>query len=371
MRILLLDEGFVSGAATALGLHAAGCDVDVIAAVNGTARCHATGGVWRFAIPSAVAEIIAHAVVDGKYDVIYPTTEPLHRLLWARRRDWPALALPTDDDERPIHLADKRAMSRLARRTGVDTPDEIDRLSTSNVDETIRALSLPIVIKGAVGRGGQTTFVASSATEARDALRRIERRGTEAFAQRYIHGPTFLVGGVFHRGSPLRLYAGEKRVQFPSRTGPAAVLVSTRDEALIRSATRIFQAVGLTGLASADFIRAPDGRFHFLELNPRPWGSIAAARDAGVDLFDPLTALWRGTLPIADLRFRDGVRSPVIPLALAAHAAWVSGDAWRALGVASRAVTTGAVPPRLALHLARRALNVARNWRRLSFRGVT
>ena len=95
------------------------------------------------------------------------------------------------------------------------------------------------------------------------------------------------------------------------------------------------------------------------------------ARDASVDLFDPLTALWRGTLPIADLRFRDGVRSPVIPLALAAHAAWVSGDAWRALGVASRAVTTGAVPPRLALHLARRALNVARNWRRLSFRGVT
>jgi hypothetical protein len=369
VRLLLLDEGFVSGAATALGLHAAGCAVDVLAAVGGTARCGATGGVWRFAPRTdrsgdhpTLAQIIANEMATGKYDVVYPTTEPLQRLLWSHRRDWPCLVLPTDDDERPIHLADKRAMSRLARRAAVRVPDEIDRLSTSNIDETIRALGLPIVIKGVVGRGGQTTFIASSAAEVRDALRRIARRGTEAFAQRYIDGPTFLVGGVFHRGTPLRLYAGEKRVQFPDRTGPAAVLVSSRDDALLRSATRIFQAVGLTGLASADFIRDANGRFHFLELNPRPWGSIAAARDAGVDLFGPLAALWQGANPTPDLEFSSSVRSPVVPLALAAPTAWLSADAWRALGAAGRAIASGAVPPRLAMHLGRRALRVARNW---------
>jgi biotin carboxylase len=270
--------------------------------------------------------------------------------------------LPTDHAERPSHLADKRAMSCLARRADVLVPEQVDALSTSTIDETIRALALPIVIKGAVGRGGQTTFIASSAAEARDALRRIEQRGTEAFAQRYIDGPTFLVGGVFHHGAPLRLYGGEKRVQFPSRTGPAAVLVSSRDDDLIRSATRVFQAVGLTGLASADFIRDRDGRFHFLELNPRPWGSIAVARDAGVDLFGALAALWQGAIPTPDVEFREFVRSPIVPLALASPAAWLSGDAWRALGAASQAITSGAVPPRLAVHLARRALRVARNW---------
>lgn len=365
MRVLLLDEGFVSGAATAIGLHAAGCSVDVVAAVGGHADVGGTAGRWRFAPRPGDASLetaIAGIREAEDYDVVLPATEPLQRLLWPRAQAWPELKLPTDDEERPSHFADKRAMSALARDAGVDGPDAVDRVSTSNVDETIRQLGLPIVIKGAVGRGGRTTFIASSSAEACEALRRIEGRGTQAFAQRYVEGPTFLVGGVFHRGTPLRLYAGEKRVQFPRRTGPAAVLVSSGDAVLLRSATRVFAATRLTGLASADFIRSADGRFHFIEMNPRPWGSIAAAHDANVDLFGPLVALWRGERPAQVVGATDGVRSPIVPLAMLSPHAWVTGDAVRGLARASGAVATGRVAPRLALHLVRRAVRVARNW---------
>ena len=365
VRVLLLDEGFASGAVSALGLHAAGCGVDVLAATGGRAACAATGGEWRLAprvSDPSFEDVVEHARRSAGYDAIYPTTEPLQRLLWPRARRWPELMLPADDHERPSHFADKREMSALAGRAGVSIPDQIDRVSASNIDEAIRKLGLPIVIKGAVGRGGQTTFIASSAAEARDALRRIGRRGTEAFAQRYINGPTFLVGGVFHRGTPLRIYAGEKRIQIPRRTGPAAVLLSCRDDVLFQSATRVFAAAWLTGLASADFIRDTDGHFHFLELNPRPWGSIGAAAEAGVDLFAPLVELWRGGMPEPRLDFRAGVRSPIVPLAPASLEAWVAGDAWRALATASRAVASGRISPRFAVHLARRAIRVARNW---------
>jgi hypothetical protein len=358
VRVLLLDEGFVSGAATALGLHAAGCDVDVIAAVGGRAGCRATGGEWRFAAPVADPDCMAAidaAVQRERYDVVYPATEPLQRLLWPRRGDWRALRLPTRESERPRHFEDKRRMSALASDTGAPIPDQTERAGESNIDEAIRRFGLPIVIKGAVGRGGRTTFIAASADQARDAVRRIERRGTDAFAQRYIPGTTFLVGGVFHQGLPLRLYAGEKRVQFPSRTGPAAVLVSRHDAELVQSATRVFRAARLNGLASADFIRDGDGRFHFLELNPRPWGSIAAAGEAGVDLFTPLVALWRGVVPAADLDFRAGIRSPIFPLAVMSRSAWRSGDARRSLGRVRGS-------PSFAWHLVRRAVRVARNW---------
>src|SRR3569833_870507 len=104
MRVLKLDEDFVSGAMTALGLHAAGCDVDVIAAVGGRASCRATNGTWRFASTVDTPELARQAEVAiqrERYDVIYPTTEPLQRWSWQRRRDLPRLVLTTDDHARP------------------------------------------------------------------------------------------------------------------------------------------------------------------------------------------------------------------------------------------------------------------------------
>src|ERR1700761_4842331 len=126
MRILLLDEGFASGTHTALGLHAAGCTVDVIAATGGQTRCVGTGGEWRLGsrMSDAFVALVERTRRNG-YDAIYPTTEPLQQLLWPYRRNWPELVLPTDGDTRPACFADKRAMSALARDAGVLIPDQI------------------------------------------------------------------------------------------------------------------------------------------------------------------------------------------------------------------------------------------------------
>src|ERR1043165_3562514 len=100
MRVFLLDEGFVSAATTGVGLHAAGCDVDVIAAVGGRASCQATGGTWRFAPAVDTPELAREtelAVQRERYDVVYPTTEPWQRMLWPRRSEWSGLMLPTSD----------------------------------------------------------------------------------------------------------------------------------------------------------------------------------------------------------------------------------------------------------------------------------
>jgi hypothetical protein len=50
-----------------------------------------------------------------------------------------------------------------------------------------------------------------------------------------------------------------------------------------------------------------------LEVNPRPWASIAQARAAGVDLFTPFAAMLAGRVPAADLRFTPGRDSLVFP----------------------------------------------------------
>jgi predicted ATP-grasp superfamily ATP-dependent carboligase len=57
-----------------------------------------------------------------------------------------------------------------------------------------------------------------------------------------------------------------------------------------------------------EFRRAPDGRAALLEMNPRLWGSLQLAVDAGVDFPSLLVDLHRG-LPIASPEPRLGVRT--------------------------------------------------------------
>jgi predicted ATP-grasp superfamily ATP-dependent carboligase len=320
VRVLLLDEGFVSGALTALGLQRVGCTVDVIAATGGD------GGH---------PELLDVLSRQRGYDVVYSATEPLQQLISGAR-------------------SDKRRMSAQMRAVGIPVPDEHPAASETDLRDAIRELGTPLVVKGSVGRGGKTTFIVRSLSEACRAASRIRALGADPFAQAHIHGVTHLAGGLFENGRALRFYCGAKRVQVPARTGPAAELVSTDDPAFVSVALRAFEASRVTGLASADFIRDERGTYHFLELNPRPWGSLAAARDAGVDLFTPLVALWSRQSITADLSFRPGVRSAVFPLALLSMHCWASGFAFRS-APAPRDL-------RLAAHLAHRLARVAYNW---------
>ena len=335
MRVLLLDEGFVSGALAALGLQRVGCTVDVIAATGGVGECRTDAGTWRLGPRVDHPELRDLLSRQDGYAVVYPCTEPLQQLL-------SGVAI------------DKRQTSAQMRDAGIPVPREHSVRSETELREAISELGTPLVVKGSIGRGGKATFIVRSLREARRAASRIRALGAHPFAQGYICGVTHLAGGLFEKGRALRFYCGAKRVQVPARTGPAAEIVSTADPAFTNLALRAFEVSHVTGLASADFIRDQRGVYHFLELNPRPWGSIAAAHDAGVDLFTPLTALWRGDSIKPDLAFRPGVRSTVFPLALLSMRCWASGSALRSVP-ATR-------DPRLAAHLAHRLVRVAYNW---------
>ncbi|MEO5815025.1 MAG: ATP-grasp domain-containing protein [Gemmatimonadaceae bacterium] len=366
MRVLLLDEGFISGTATARGLRSAGCTVDVIAATGGHGRCVVAGGTWQLAPRvgnQRLMDTIDAAVRRSAYDVIYPITEPLQALIWDRQPDWGSKVFPHVDAHQQQTRRDKREMSGLVAKAGVPTPRELPATSAADVHDAVRKLGLPIVIKGITGRGGNATRICNSLETALAAANERASHDGEPFAQQYIGGVTHLAGGLFDSGRPLRFFSGAKTLQYPSRTGPAAEITSVRDPALTDLALRVFAAAEVTGLASIDVIRDALGHYHFLELNPRPWGSIDAASNSGVDLFDALARLWRSEPVAPRLDFRDGVRSPVFPLYLFAVPYWKSGAARHALGPdVRRAFTLARGEPALAGHVAHRLIRVGLNW---------
>lgn len=366
MRVLLLDEGFISGAVTARGLARAGCTVDVVAATGGRGTCRVDAGSWHLAPrvgdPRLLDEIDTR-VRGSAYDVVYPVTEPLQWLLWDADPSWRGSIFPAVDEPARPARRDKRLMSELAASHGVSIPRQMNADSDAAVRRAVEELGLPLVIKGCVGRGGDATRICGSAASALREARRLRARGRSPFAQAYVAGVTQLAGGLFVRGRMLRYYGGAKTVQFPARTGPAAELTSVDDPALFDCVSRVAAAADLTGLASIDTMRDRAGRVHFLELNARPWGSIEAAERAGAQLFEGLAQLWRGCEVTPRLTFRDGLCSPIFPLYL------LSGPYWRA-GLAPRALArdwrrTAAMTrhrPRLGLHLLHRLLHVGINW---------
>jgi predicted ATP-grasp superfamily ATP-dependent carboligase len=254
-------------------------------------------------------------------------------------------------------LADKQCMAAFIAGHGVAVPREL------HLTESSESLGTPFVLKGVRGRGGAATHIVRSRGDAERAAARLRDRGIACFAQEYVAGSTFLVGGLFRKGEPVRLYAGEKLVQYPSRTGPAAVIRSIDSEQLVMNALTVMKALAWTGLASVDFVRDATGRFLFLEVNPRPWGSIVAAADAGVELWAPLATLMEGGAPAQSLAYRAGVTSVILPLALLSGASWRS---WSALSGMVRAAAgpQRAIwwPPRRGAHVARRLLLMSRRW---------
>ena len=357
--VLILDEGFMSGAHTAAGLAAAGLGVTVLAAIGARPgdRCTTDSVRWRLGPHMDTVGQLERAIVNSgvKPDIIYPVTEPLRALSWQLPDDLGLRVFPhTTPLERRL-FADKRAMADYLSARGVPTLDQGD--ATNH-----RTFGYPCVIKGLRGRGGCATHIATSAASADAAVARLG--ASACFAQAYVDGPTHIVGGLFDRGRPLRVWVARKVTQYPARVGPASRLETVDAPPLLAAALRTFELLNISGLASVDFIKHPSGAFAFLEINPRPWGSIAAARDAGVDLFAPFADLLRGAQPEADLTYGVGVTSSVFPLYLASRDEWQHPGALVHSVVHDLASASGRLwrRPRQAAHLGRRLLRVARHW---------
>jgi biotin carboxylase len=208
----------------------------------------------------------------------------------------------------------------MVAHAGVPAPAMVAIDASFELDAAIARLGLPLVIRGAAGNCGSHTHICESRERAEAVLASLPRIGMSWIAQEFVASATFLVGGVFERGRPIRIYAGEKVEQWPPRVGPAVRMRARRDPDLVAAGLRAFERLQWTGFASADFVRGADG-YQLLEINPRLWGSIAAAMAAGVEMFEPFLQLVMGRSPRAELGFADGVECRIFPRNLAAHPA--------------------------------------------------
>jgi len=111
-------------------------------------------------------------------------------------------------------------------------------------------------------------------------------------------------------GRVLALFTHRRLREYPPSGGASTLRESARDAALEDAAVRLLRHIGWTGVAMVEFKRRQDG-FHLMEINPRFWGSLALAVDAGVN-FPLLLVKWaRGEAFEPVTAWKSGIRARV------------------------------------------------------------
>jgi hypothetical protein len=313
MDVALIDEGWSSTLVFAQSLARAGHRVTVVTA-NGRAGHYRWQGVDWLAAPRLGPALVA-AIDELAVDHVIPTTETAMLALWDADPPWRAKLFPPAEPWQRALVRDKHAcLAHLAAR-GIAVPRHVEL----DHPDPIGALGLPLVVKGASGSAGERVMIVESRGELAAALAHARTVDDRWILQEHVASPTFIVGGLFERGRPLRAWAGHKLEQFPARIGPAVRVRSTHDRALLATGLAAIGELAWTGFASADLVCDRRGCYRVLEINPRLWGSVDGALGANVDLFGAFGELLAGRVPPANLAYDPEVECRIYPRYLAAH----------------------------------------------------
>ena len=186
---------------------------------------------------------------------------------------------PTPEQVRA--MGDKRAARELARKAGVPVVPGAEGDDTDALLRAAEKLGYPVMIKAALGGGGKGMQVATGATELREGIEGARRVALSGFGDAAIYLEKRIdrarhvevqVAGDGH-GNVVHLFEREcslqRRHQKVVEESPSAAVDEALRERLTAAATAFARAAKYRGVATVEFLLAPSGEFHFLEMNTR------------------------------------------------------------------------------------------------------
>lgn len=170
---------------------------------------------------------------------------------------------------------------------GIECPQTFVVTDPRNIP--FKGFRFPIVFKSVVDQG--TVQYADSEHELERIVARFWKSendivGRKLFPiiQEYIAGDGYGFFGLMMNGE-LKSYFMHRRLhEVPPTGGPSAMAESCKDNELFSLGKRLLEKSGWNGVAMAEFKKSSsDGKFYLIEVNPKFWGSLDLAINAGVD----------------------------------------------------------------------------------------
>lgn len=195
-----------------------------------------------------------------------------------------------------IDLAiDKYRMFKLARDLSLAVP-ETHLLTEINPSDLGRSIDLPVLVKlrRSTGQRGQKKVGSVAEFEAHIRSLLGAHAEDDIIVQEFIPGTVrdamYTVGLLYDHRHHLKACIPLKKIRSKPYTGGTAICTVAENRADVREmATKLMGAFSeWEGIADVEIKVDPEGKPRFIEVNPRPWGSIYGSYVAGVDL----PALW-------------------------------------------------------------------------------
>jgi protein-tyrosine-phosphatase/predicted ATP-grasp superfamily ATP-dependent carboligase len=228
------------------------------------------------------------------FDLVIPCTDTAMAALQIHRRELePHGRLSLLDDRTYERLADKALSTAAARAAGVPVPRGV---VVADGGAPPPPFGWPLVLKP------HTSYDPANPAS-RQEVRKVYReqdyapalaetlRGGPVLVQENVPGRGVGVELLLRDGEPLLIFQ-HVRVHEPLMGGGSSYRKSVRVSAeLLDASLALLRPLAYTGVAMVEFkVDDASGRFFFMEVNPRFWGSLPLALAAGVDF--PL-ALYR------------------------------------------------------------------------------
>ncbi len=250
--------------------------------------------------PKRFKEAVLKLISTGKYDIVCPLGHYTTRFCVEHRKQLEKYAsVPVPDYEVFMRAYDKGQTMAFCMKNNIPCPmtyfpDE------EGIDSIINRASFPLFLKPRIGVGAIGQRQLETPQDIRTYYPLFRKKYGPMIIQEYIPHDTELICHTFwdSRGKMCACMVNAKPRFFPLRGGTNTVLVSIDRPDVVEYCKRLFEGIGMVGIADADFLVDPrDGRAKVMEVNPRVSCGIKIGFVSGIDYADMLLRLAKG-LPI-------------------------------------------------------------------------
>ena len=224
-------------------------------------------------------------VSKNKIDVFMPISNPILLSVSRSLNEFSKhTSVPVPPFTTVMKALDKSLTLKVAE--GILHPVTFSPEKYSDISKIAKEANYPLVIKPRISSGSRGIKYANNAAELVYYFKVTAEKYGIPLVQEYIPGDEMYgVSALLSKDARVRAFFVHKRIrQFPLSGGPSTYRVSVSNELIARMGIKLLEEMGWYGVAMVEFkVDRRDGKPKLIEVNPRFWGSLSLAIEAGVD----------------------------------------------------------------------------------------
>lgn len=261
--------------------------------------------------PAGFTEELAAIVDEGEHAALVPGVDAAVLAVSENRaRFEPRVAVGLPPHDAVLRCLEKPSVLEAAVSAGLPPPESETCTGVEQAVAVAARLGYPVVVKPvqSLQRDARRMMTTQYADDEAALRAVVSDYGAQFTIQRCEPGAVVSLSGVVAGGALLGLCAARDERMWPPRGGFTSSSVTIAPaEGVVEQLERFLALLGWQGIFQLELIEGAGGALHTIDFNPRPYGSLTLAIDAGANL----PALWVDWLlgrDPAPVRARPNVR---------------------------------------------------------------